>query len=36
MKKEKKSSYLIYNIETMVKMTRKTEPFREDKLNLNL
>ena len=36
MKKEKKSSYLIYNIETTVKMTRKTEPFREDKLNLNL
>ena len=34
-KRKKFSSYLVYNIVSLGKMTGKTELFQEDKLNMN-
>ena len=32
---EEISSYLVYNIVSLGKMTEKTEPFQEDKMTMN-
>ena len=34
-KKEEISLYLVYNIVSLSKLAGKTEPFQEDKLNMN-